>query len=330
MTPKISIIVPVYNAGEHFNRCLDSLINQTLKEIEIILVLDTPSDGSDKVAEDYANRDERIKLIHNKTNLHIGFSRNEGLKIAQGHYIGFSDHDDYCDAKMFEQLYNKATINSADVVMSNFYDECGERQSYFGFPEGLSDIEFQKNVFTSLINGRFSQRDTYSFNNVNVIWNQIYKREFLSRNNIWFSDNRVLTMEDVLFNIRVHHFASKVCYLPKTFYHHVNNNQNAFDSYEYRAISKVVPHLEEVNAFLHNNNIWQQYKEQFAECTLKRLYTSYRNEVKFKKLFHSFGFFKQVRNNPVLQDILKVFYNNKTLLKKFSITKISFLFLIRK
>ena len=327
---KVSIIVPVYNAGIHLKPCLDSLVGQTLKEIEIVLVLDVPTDGSDKVAEEYAQRDKRIKLVYNKLNLHIGFSRNEGLKVAQGEYIGFADHDDYCEIDMFEQLYRKAKNNDADVVVSNFYVESETEKFFFGFPDNLPDAEFQDNVFKSLINARISRKNTYSFDNVNVIWNQLFRREFLKLNDIWFTDNKVITMEDVLFNIKVHFSARKVCYLPETYYHHVNNSQNEFDSYDYRAIAKVIPHLLEIDTFLRTNNIWQQYGELFAECTLKRLYTSYRNEVKFKKFFYSVGFFKRVRNNNQLQNILKVFQYNDALIKKFPVTKICFLFLIRK
>ena len=94
MTPKVSIIVPIYNAGKFLEKCLDTLVNQTLKDIEIILVLDCPTDGSDRIAREYAEKDPRIRLIVNEQNLNIGLSRNEGLKIARGEYIGFSDHDD--------------------------------------------------------------------------------------------------------------------------------------------------------------------------------------------------------------------------------------------
>ena len=89
MTPKVSIIVPIYNAGKFLEKCLDTLVNQTLKDIEIILVLDCPTDGSDRIAREYAEKDPRIRLIINEQNLNIGLSRNEGLKIAQGEYIGF-------------------------------------------------------------------------------------------------------------------------------------------------------------------------------------------------------------------------------------------------
>ena len=80
MTPKVSIIVPIYNAGKFLEKCLDTLVNQTLKDIEIILVLDCPTDGSDRIAREYAEKDPRIRLIVNEQNLNIGLSRNEGLK----------------------------------------------------------------------------------------------------------------------------------------------------------------------------------------------------------------------------------------------------------
>ena len=330
MMPKISIIVPVYNAGIHLKRCLDSLVTQTLKDIEIILVLDVPTDGSDKLAEKYAKKDSRIKLIYNKENLHTGFSRNEGIKYARAEFIGFADHDDYCDVEMFEKLYKKAVSDSADVVISNFFDEYQDVQYYFAFPEGYSDKEFQDKAFRALISGRFSKRNSHSFNNMNVIWNQIYRRTFLLKNNIFFPDNRKVTMEDVFFSLKVYHFATKVSYLPETYYHHVNTSSNNYDNYGYHSVAKVIPLLEEISTFLKENNIWEKYKDEFSICTLTRLYTSYRNEVKFKQLFHSFGFFKQVRSNAQLQNILIVIKNNKALIKKFPITKIFFLFIITK
>ena len=84
---KVSVIVPVYNAGVHLKKCLGSLSSQTLKEMEIILVLDCPTDGSDKVAEEFAQRDSRFRILRNSENLHIGNSRNEGLKVAKGETV---------------------------------------------------------------------------------------------------------------------------------------------------------------------------------------------------------------------------------------------------
>ena len=116
--PKVSVIVTIYNAGKYLACCLDSLIYQTLEDIEIILVLDCPSDGSDVLAKSYATNDNRIVIVENKVNLHIGESRNEGLKIAQGEYVTFMDHDDFCKPFMLEVLYNKANSINADAVFS--------------------------------------------------------------------------------------------------------------------------------------------------------------------------------------------------------------------
>ena len=93
--PKVSIIVPVYNAGIYLKGCLDSILQQTLCDIEVILILDCPTDGSDVICQKYAEKDNRIRIIWNEKNLHIGLSRNKGLEIATGEYIAFSDNDDY-------------------------------------------------------------------------------------------------------------------------------------------------------------------------------------------------------------------------------------------
>ena len=105
MSPKVSVIVPVYNAAAYLPHCLYTLTCQTLKELEIILVLDCPTDGSEKIAEDYAARFPQIRLLYNEKNLHAGESRNRGLDVATGEYIGFVDADDFVEARMFEDMY---------------------------------------------------------------------------------------------------------------------------------------------------------------------------------------------------------------------------------
>ena len=113
MSPKVSVIVPVYNAAAYLPHCLDTLTCQTLKELEIILVLDCPTDGSEKIAEDYAARFPQIRLLYNEKNLHAGESRNRGLDVATGEYIGFVDADDFVEARMFEDMYLTAKERNA-------------------------------------------------------------------------------------------------------------------------------------------------------------------------------------------------------------------------
>lgn len=113
---KISVIIPVYNVEEYLKECLDSVINQTLKEIEIICIDDCSTDSSYSILEEYAKKDSRIVLIKNKENMGVGYNRNIGIKEAKGEYIGFIDSDDYISEDYYENLYNTAKKYNSDVV----------------------------------------------------------------------------------------------------------------------------------------------------------------------------------------------------------------------
>lgn len=327
--PKVSIIVPVFNAGVHLSRGLDSLVNQTLKDIEVILVLDCPTDGSDKIAEKYAGNDSRIRLVKNKKNLHIGFSRNEGIKNATGEYIGFSDDDDFCVPEMYEKLYLKAKDDDADIVVSNYCNQKGDVKDYYYFPEGESLQDFKQQYFEALIRGNHSQPNTSSFNNVNPVWNQIFRRELIVQNKVVFPDNKLVTFEDVVFNIKAHYFSNKVGFIQEVFYYHMINEKNAYGNYDYYSIKKVIAHSEMVFDFFSNRKIDKINISEYALCTFKRLYTSYRNEIKFKKITASLDFFRLVKKNAVIQKILRPVYKNKNLTEKLPLTKRLFLSFIK-
>ena len=330
MKSKVSIVVPVHNAGKFFSCCLDSLIGQTLTDIEIILVLDAPTDGSDKVAEQYAQQDNRIRIVRNTTNLHIGYSRNAGIDAAEGEYIGFSDDDDICHPRMFEVLYEKAQTCHAEIVVSNYCNEVNGKVENYSFPEQLSEKEFKQKYLEALIRGNHSQPDTVSFNNVNPVWNQIFSRELLNQNNIRFTDNRKVSMEDVIFNIQAHFYARKVEFVPQVFYRHIINEKNAFDNYDYLSPEKVTAHIDFVHRFMIENGMLSNYQDLYLICIIKRLYTSFRNEIRFKRLMHAIPFIRKIRNNVDLQQAISPLFEKKQLLKKMPVTKRLFAFLIRK
>lgn len=119
---KVSIVVPVYNVEKYLKKCLDSLVRQTLEEIEIILVNDASPDKSDIIMEQFRERyPDKIKCIYLKENLSQGGARNQGIKIATGEYITFVDSDDYVDVTMCEQLYKKAEETGSDIVICDAY-----------------------------------------------------------------------------------------------------------------------------------------------------------------------------------------------------------------
>ena len=115
----ISLIIPVYNVENYLRQCLDSIINQTLKEIEIICINDGSTDSSKQILEEYALKDERIKIINQK-NKGAGAARNSGIDAATGEYIGFVDSDDWVNLDAFEKLYNKITRENVDIVFSRY------------------------------------------------------------------------------------------------------------------------------------------------------------------------------------------------------------------
>ena len=118
MKPKISVIVPIYNVEEYLEKCLDSLVNQTLKDIEIILINDGSPDNSEAIVKKYLKKYKEKIIYHKKENEGQGIARNYGIKLAKGEFISFVDSDDYIDLTMLEKLYNKAIKENSDIVSS--------------------------------------------------------------------------------------------------------------------------------------------------------------------------------------------------------------------
>ena len=119
-SPRISIIIPVYNAEEYLRQCLDSVTNQTMREIEIIIANDGSTDASMDIITEYATKDRRIKVI-DKPNAGYGHTMNVGIAAAHSEYIGIVESDDFIETNMFETLYSTAKENNADIVKSNFW-----------------------------------------------------------------------------------------------------------------------------------------------------------------------------------------------------------------
>ena len=119
--PKVSVIIPVYNTEKYLRRCFDSVVNQTLSDIEIICINDCSTDNSLEILQEYASKDKRIKLIDFKVNKGAAIARNIGIDAATGEYIGFVDSDDFVDLDFYEKLYKKAAETGADAVKGKLF-----------------------------------------------------------------------------------------------------------------------------------------------------------------------------------------------------------------
>jgi glycosyltransferase involved in cell wall biosynthesis len=273
---KVSVVMPVHNAGDRICKCLDTLVNQTLREIEIICVLDCPTDGTDKIVEEYAAKDNRIVVVRNKCNLHISASRNEGMKRARGEYIGFSDHDDYRALDMYEKLYAKAKETDADVVVSDVKQINEDMtEEYFRFND------FSQNGLINSIVLPFE--DDRNLNKVSrACWHAIYKKSFLNDNAIVFEDRRKYFEEDTLFNLKVAVYARQLAYVNEVLYcwnNYHGSESHSIYTHEERA-ARLLAHVKYVNDTLVGAGLFEAFKEQlwvYVSKVINYHYPQYKN-----------------------------------------------------
>ena len=215
---RVSILVPIYNVEKFLPECLDSLVNQTLKDIEIICINDGSTDRSPQIIQEYAKKDKRIKVI-NKKNSGYGDSMNQGLKKAKGEYIGIVESDDFIDPDAFEKLYKIAKKYDCDVVKSNFYEYYGDEKK----DKATSNLFPAENIGRVL-----DPHDTPDiFYQPPCIWAAIYKRSFLKENKIDFLPTPGASYQDTGFNFKVWAMARRAYFVKQPFLHYRQDNINS-------------------------------------------------------------------------------------------------------
>ncbi|MBQ7172525.1 MAG: glycosyltransferase [Clostridia bacterium] len=216
--PKISIVVPVYNAEKFLDRCMKSIYDQTFSDYEIILVNDGSKDKSLEICRAYEEKDARITVI-DKPNEGAGSARNAGMLAAKGDYLAFPDVDDWFEANMYEELYALATSGDYDVVFSgaNYYKPGkGGELTYSNTVNCaavsyLTKEECRANVMT------FFPTSTI----FDVPWNKLYRRSVATENGVRFSDTR--RCQDAMFNIDFYNFISSAASVNKAYYNYIEN-----------------------------------------------------------------------------------------------------------
>lgn len=191
MTPLVSIIVPVYNAEKTIGRCIDSILNQTYKRFELLLLDDGSSDASGEICDTYAEKDARIRVIH-KENSGVSDTRNQGIAMAQGEYLQFLDSDDWITPDATGLFVRTATEHQCDMVISQFYRVIGEHVSQKGAIEedGLMDRVAYANFMMQ------KPADFY----YGVLWNKFYKRSIIEEHQLKM-DCSISWCEDFMFNL---------------------------------------------------------------------------------------------------------------------------------
>ena len=208
--PKISIIIPIYNAENYLKRCLNSVINQTLKDIEIICINDCSKDNSLEILKEYSKKDNRIKIINLKENKGESKARNIGLDNTNSEYIAFLDNDDEIDLDFYEKLYNKAIKTNSDIVKA-----------------GVDIINYDKKHQKDNLNELIKQNNSKLYF-THYWWSAIYKSSLIKENNIKFLEKYEIG-EDILFLNQAILNCKKLEIIDNTYYHY-HKRENSTDS----------------------------------------------------------------------------------------------------
>lgn len=204
---KISIIVPVYNVKAYLNTCFESIVNQTYQNIEIIVIDDGSTDESPAICDEWAKRDNRIKVIH-KQNAGVSAARNTGIEIATGDYIGFVDSDDYIEPEMFEKLLENIVDNKSQLAVCGLFKD--EAQ--------IKADNCQCVASDAALAMLFNIADHPYFEG--YVWNKLYDSKIIKVNTLCF-DTSLKMSEDTLFNFKYLQYADKVSILNSSMYHYV-------------------------------------------------------------------------------------------------------------
>lgn len=284
----ISVIVPVFNAEDFLHVCLNSLLNQSYQDFEVICVEDGSTDSSLEILEYFSNKDYRIKILKNEYNRGPGYSRNKGLDVAQGEYILFLDADDWFSFNALQILAENVEAYNVDLVL--FKHICYNQESN----DFLIKESYEDNLIAKFKNRSFNH---FEMNKLNLfgmstsIWNKFYSKSFLDKNNVRFSNENII-YEDIPFNFNVLTSSMNISIINDCIYNfRVKNDslkpfsvENIFDIFEIHKLN--------LNIFLDNIQLYTYYKNQILNYIFEDLNCKYNKlNEKFKERF-----FREVQN----------------------------------
>lgn len=256
MEYKVSVIIPVYKVEKFIERCVRSLMEQTMTDVEYIFVDDASPDDSiqilHKVLADYPERCDYVKILTHNKNKGLPAARNTGLSVAQGEYVFHCDSDDFVESDMLDQLYRQAKEMDADIVWCDWWLSFAKNERYMKQPDYTTPLDAIK----AMLGGAMKYN----------VWNKLVKRTLYQKNNIVFPEG--YGMGEDMTMIPLFAYAQRVKYIPKAFYHYIKNNTDAFTQ------NHSEKHLKDL-----------QYNVDRVERILSAIYgTSLTKEIAFLKL----------------------------------------------
>jgi glycosyltransferase involved in cell wall biosynthesis len=304
MLPKISVIIPVYNVENYLHRCVDSILNQTFQDFEIILINDGSKDNSGQICDDYAQKDRRIKVIHKK-NARVSAARNDGIKMANGKYVSFIDSDDWIEPEMYQEMVNKAEEINLDFIMCDYTKKSNNYENKRTQPirEGYySKDDIKNELFQCLIMFENIEYPPTISNCVCLI-----NLKFLCKNNIYYEED-IYYDEDLIFGAKIMFHATNFYYLKNhhyyNYFYNPNSTTNTYSEKRWNSFLKI---NERIKIYFRNTSEYdfsRQIKINMLYLTLSALgqlkYSE--NEGKDRK-----EMIKKIMNHPKVKGIFKDF-----------------------
>jgi len=291
---KVSVIVTVYNTSKYLRQCLDSIVNQTLRNIEIICVNDGSTDNSLDILNEYAARDERIKVI-SKENEGLGAAsaRNLGLTVATGKYISILDSDDFFELDMVEKMVNKAEETEADIVLCSGieYDNQNGNKKKVVYILNMSVVP-KKNIFSY----KDCPKEIFEISK-GFAWNKLYRSEYLKKHNLNFQ--RIKFTDDAYFTYAHMVLAEKIAVVDEPFvYYRLNTGTSQSDGLSNYPESAYLPYVE-LKKSLVDWGIYEIVKQSFVNCVAA--YLRYFSDKVAK--FEVFEFLITKYQNEIFQEL---------------------------
>ena len=327
----ISIVVPIYKVEKYLKKCVDSIQNQTYKNIEIILVDDESPDNCGKMCDEYSKYDERIKVIHKK-NGGLSDARNAGIEVATGKYIGFVDSDDYIKEDMYENLYNNMKKSDSDISI------CG----YIEYQEGSKIVEKDLNDQTKIYTNKDAiEKLLYNDKITDHAWNKLYKLELFKENDIRYPKG--FMYEDIGTTYLLFENAKKISYNEKIGYYYLRRENSILGKINKKLIFDLLKMTNDRFEYLKNkfpdlNNKLIENKMKFINKIFRYICISNNKELlKNNLILYEYDFYRnnfKLTKNYILKiqksnfekiecyilylnkDIYWVYYRVKNILKK--------------
>ena len=279
MQPKVSIIIPIYNTEKYLKQCLDSVVNQTLKDIQVILVNDGSKDESPAIAKEYADRYDYVEY-YSQENGGSAKARNHGLEYAKGEYVGFIDSDDWIELDMFDKLYNAASNYDADIVFCRtFEDETPGSYEYI-FPRYgyYNRQQVENEIFPDMMPHVMPKGNFRSIRWSNCL--RIYKKSIIDQYHIRSCEN-VSNCEDLGFNTEITLHANSYYYLDKCLYHNRPNPSSQSRNYVKNMWPRFCKLIADMHRYIDEYND-DQVPKLFNECIFYFSTMTVRNEMRQK------------------------------------------------